>query len=398
MNKESALAGIRVIDFSRVLAGPYCSMLLSDFGADVIKIESRQGDDTRQWGPPFLEGESAYYLSVNRNKRSISIDLKNKVGVELAFQLTKKADILIENFKVGGMKKFGLDYETVFQANPKIIYCSITGYGQNGPRSEQTGYDFIIQAQAGIMSITGQIDGPPTKTGVAIVDVTAGMYANQAILAALHYRDKTGIGQYIDISLFDSQLGWLVNVAENYLVTGTEPKRYGNAHPNIVPYQTFKTLDGHIALAVGNDRQFQVFCLQIGRVDLWNNELFKTNPLRVANREKLIPEIQSEFMKKITSEWLKLFLGMEIPIGPINDIPKAFKDPQSEAREMVQHIGRKTGKEVPQIGPVAKLSTTPAKIYSAPPKLGEHTREILENELGISNAEIDLFFDQQIVF
>ncbi|MEI6289882.1 MAG: CoA transferase [Chloroflexota bacterium] len=398
MNQQSALSGIKVLDFSRVLAGPYCSMLLADFGADVIKIESQDGDDTRQWGPPFLDGESAYYLSVNRNKRSISIDLKNKLGAEIGLQLAGKADILIENFKVGGMKKFGLDYDHVVQVNPKIIFCSITGYGQNGPRSEQTGYDFIIQAQAGIMSITGPVDGTPTKTGVAIVDVTAGMFANQAILAALYHRQVTGIGQYIDISLFDSQLGWLVNTAENYLVSGNAPKRYGNAHPNIVPYETFQTLDGHIALAVGNDRQFKLFCMQIGRADLAESELYKTNPLRVANRNSLIEEIQFEFMKKKTNVWLTAFSGIDVPIGSINDIPSALLDPQSHARDMVQYVSRKDGQKVPQIGPVAKLHATPSKIFSAPPKLGEHTREILELDLGYSTREIQMLIDQKVVF
>ncbi len=373
-------------------------MLLADFGADVIKIESQDGDDTRQWGPPFLDGESAYYLSVNRNKRSISIDLKNKLGAEIGLQLAGKADILIENFKVGGMKKFGLDYDHVVQVNPKIIFCSITGYGQNGPRSEQTGYDFIIQAQAGIMSITGPVDGTPTKTGVAIVDVTAGMFANQAILAALYHRQVTGIGQYIDISLFDSQLGWLVNTAENYLVSGNAPKRYGNAHPNIVPYETFQTLDGHIALAVGNDRQFKLFCMQIGRADLAESELYKTNPLRVANRNSLIEEIQFEFMKKKTNVWLTAFSGIDVPIGSINDIPSALLDPQSHARDMVQYVSRKDGQKVPQIGPVAKLHATPSKIFSAPPKLGEHTREILELDLGYSTREIQMLIDQKVVF
>ncbi|HEY5902370.1 MAG TPA: CoA transferase, partial [Anaerolineales bacterium] len=286
---DAALAGLRVLDFSRVLAGPYCTMLLADFGAQVIKVESPAGDDTRQWGPPWLDGESAYFLSVNRSKRSIVLDLKKPAGLEIARRLAARADVLVENFKAGAMAGFGLDYASLSRTNPGLIYCSITGYGQDGPCRSLAGYDFIIQAESGLMSITGPVEGPPYKVGVAIVDITAGMFASHAILAALHHRDQSGRGQYIDVSLFDSQLGWLANVAQNYLVSGQAPRRYGNAHANIVPYEVFQTLDGWLALGVGNDRQFQSLCELAGRLDLWADTRFQTNPGRVVHRLDLIP-------------------------------------------------------------------------------------------------------------
>ena len=394
---QSALADVRVLDFSRVLAGPYCSMLLADFGADVIKVESLQGDDTRQWGPPWQEGESAYYLSINRNKRGMVLDLKTPRGQDIAHQLANMADVVIENFKVGGMLKFNLDYNSLFRTNPGLIYCSISGYGQTGPKSLLTGYDFIIQAEAGIMSITGQVDGEPVKVGVAIVDVTAGMYASQAILAALHHREKTGEGQYIDIALFDSQLGWLVNVAQNYLVSNSPPKRYGNAHANIVPYQAFQTADGYIALAVGNDRQYQALCEVFQRPDLWHDPRFQTNPGRVEHRDVLIPLLQIVFLTESTDNWLGKLEKRDIPAGPINDIPSALQDPQVAIRGMIKEVKRKEGQVIRMLGPVAHLSKTPALVNSAPPRLGEHTREILEIELGLSAIEIDNLVREKVI-
>ncbi len=394
---NSALDGIRVLDFSRVLAGPYCSMLLADFGADVIKIESFTGDDTRQWGPPWQDGESAYYLSTNRNKRSLTLNLKHPDGVTIARELANKADIVIENFKVGGMAGFGLDYDLLSKTNPGLIYCSISGYGQTGPKRLQTGYDFVIQAEAGIMSITGPVNGEPYKVGVAIVDVTAGLYASHAILAALHHRQVTGQGQFIDVALFDSQLGWLVNVAQNYLVSGTAPRRFGNAHPNIVPYEIFQTADGYLALAVGNDRQYQSLCEAAQCIELWDDVRFKTNPERVANRELLIPFLQSVFISRTTSEWLALLGRLGIPSGPINDIPTALNDPQVEARQMLQEVKREDGQSVRLVGPVAKLSKTPAQIRSVPPRLGEHSREILEQELNLTRDEIDRLVSEKVI-
>ncbi len=395
--QSAALAGLRVVDFSRVLAGPYCTMLLADFGAHVIKVESLSGDDTRQWGPPWLEGESAYYLSINRNKRSLALDLKHPKGQEIACRLANKADVLVENFKVGGMKKFGLDYESLRQTNPGLIYCSITGYGQNGPNQALPGYDFIIQAEGGVMSITGPEEGPPYKVGVAIVDVTAGMYASHAILAALHHREKSGQGQYIDVALFDAQLGWLVNVAQNYLVSGKAPKRYGNAHANIVPYEVFQTSDGYLALGVGNDRQYKLLCDLANRPDLWDDERFQTNPGRVTHRRELIPLWQAVFRSRPTAAWIAALRELGIPAGPINDIPSALRHPQTAARQMVQEVKRADGSPVELVGPVAKLSRTPARIASPPPRLGEHTREILQEELGFSAQEVEALLREKAI-
>ncbi len=372
-------------------------MLLADFGAEVIKVESLEGDDTRQWGPPWLDGESAYYLSVNRNKRSIALDLKHPRGLEIARRLSEKADVLVENFKVGGMAKFGLDYGTLSKINPRLIYCSVTGYGQNGPYRDHAGYDFIIQAEGGLMSITGPADGEPHKVGVAIVDITAGMYASHAILAALYHREKTGEGQFIDIALFDSQLGWLANVGQNYLVSQKPPRRYGNAHANIVPYQTFQTADGYLALGVGNDRQYQALCNAAHRLDLWNDARFQTNPERVAHRGELIPLLQEVFRARTTSDWIDLLTQLGIPVGPINDIPTALNHPQAAARQMIQEVQRADGQPVKMIAPVAKLSKTPANIFTAPPKLGEHTREILERELNFSAHEIEKMIQEKII-
>lgn len=394
---NSALSGIRILDFSRVLAGPYCTMLLGDFGAEVIKIESPDGDDTRQWGPPWLDGESAYYLSVNRNKRSITLDLKNPRGQEIARHLAEKADVLVENFKVSGMAKFGLDYDTLSKTNPGLIYCSITGYGQNGPYQSLAGYDFIIQAEGGLMSITGPVDGLPYKVGVAIVDITAGMYASHAILAALHHREKTGEGQFIDVALFDSQLGWLANVGQNYLVSEKPPQRYGNAHANIVPYEVFRTSDGYLVLGVGNDRQYQILCGVANRPDLWNDERFQTNPGRITHRRELIPLLQAVFLAQTTSEWIASLSKLGIPVGPINDIPSALSHPQAAARHMVQEVKRADGSAVKMVGPVAKLSGTPAQIFAPPPTLGEHTRQILEQELDLSPFEIESLQKEKVI-
>ncbi|HEU0292011.1 MAG TPA: CaiB/BaiF CoA-transferase family protein [Anaerolineales bacterium] len=393
----SALSGVRVLDFSRVLAGPYCTMLLADFGAQVIKIESLEGDETRQWGPPWLEGESAYYLSVNRNKRSLTLDLKNPHARSISRRLAEKADVLVENFKAGSMARFGLDYESLCKTNPGLIYCSITGYGQTGPYQSLPGYDFIIQAEGGLMSITGPRDGTPYKVGVAIVDITAGMYASHAILAALHHREKTGEGQFIDVSLFDSQLGWLANVGQNYLVSEKAPERYGNAHANIVPYEIFETADGYLALGVGNDRQYQMLCEAIKRPDLWADERFQTNPGRVTHRHELVPLLQDVFRARSTTEWIASLTKLGIPVGPINDIPSALSHPQAIARQMVQDVKRADGLPMKMVGPVAKLSKTPAGIHAPPPRLGEHTREILEQELHLSSREIHELKEQKVV-
>jgi crotonobetainyl-CoA:carnitine CoA-transferase CaiB-like acyl-CoA transferase len=395
---NAALAGLRIVDLSRVLAGPYCTMLLADLGADVIKIEHPiGGDDTRQWGPPWLNGQSAYYLSVNRNKRSMTLNLKHPRGQVLARRLISMADVLVENFKVGAMEQYGLDYAAVSRENPRLVYCSITGYGQTGPDRDRAGYDFIIQAEGGVMSITGPSEGPAYKVGVAIVDITAGLYASQAILAALHYRERTGRGQYIDVALLDAQVAWLANVAQNYMVSGEPPRRYGNAHPNIVPYETFETADGYLALGVGNDRQYQRLCELAGRPDLWADVRFRTNADRVTHRAELIPLLQEVFRTRPTADWIEALNAAGIPIGPINDVPAVFRHPQVIAREMRQTIEHPLVGTIPQLGPVAKLSETPASIYRPPPLLGEHTRAILRDELDCTEEEIAHLQQEQVI-
>jgi formyl-CoA transferase len=386
----AALDGIRVIDFSRVLAGPYCTMMLGDLGAEVIKVEQPGiGDGTRQWGPPWVGEESAYFLSTNRNKKSVTIDLKHSEGQRLARELIASADILVENFRPGTAAKLGLDYETISAESPSLIYCSITGYGQNGPYRERSGYDFMIQAQGGILSITGPEEGPPSKVGVAIVDITAGLYASSAILAALFHRKESGEGQQIDIALLDAQVGWLANVAHNYFATGTVPGRYGNAHANIVPYETFPTSDGYLAVAVGTDAQFERLCSALDREDLGKDSRYQTNADRVEHRDSLVPELQNEFIQRTAVEWIELLLGYRIPVGPVNDIPTVLNDPQVRAREMIQEIEHSSLGVIQQLGPVPKLSRTPARVRKAPPTLGEDTESVLLNDLGRSAAEIE---------
>lgn len=393
-----ALDGIRVIDFTRVLAGPYCTMMLGDLGAEVIKVEQPgSGDGTRQWGPPWVGEESAYFLSTNRNKKSITLNLKHEEGQRLAHELIASADVLVENFRPGTTAKLGLDYEKLTAEHPSLIYCSITGYGKNGPYSERSGYDFMIQAQGGLLSITGPEDGPPSKVGVAIVDITAGLHATSAILAALYHEKKTGEGQHIDIALFDTQVGWLANVAHNYFATGAPPKRYGNAHPNIVPYETFSTSDGYVAVAVGTDAQFDRLCTAVGRTDLGQDSRYRTNADRVEHRDTLVPELQEVFRQQAASEWIDLLLEHRIPVGPVNDIPTVLNDPQVLAREMVLEVEHSSLGPIQQLGPVPKLSRTPARVRKAPPTLGEDTESVLLNELGCSPADIKTLREQAVI-
>ncbi len=389
---------MRVLDLSRVLAGPFCTQLLGDMGAEVIKIEQPgKGDDTRQWGPPWFHGESAYYLSCNRNKKSVTINLKHKTGQDLIRRLAGRADVVVENFKVGALRKYGLDYESLRALNARLVYCSITGYGQTGPYRNLSGYDFIVQAQGGIMSITGEAEGEPCKVGVAIGDIMAGMYAANAILAALMQRERSGEGQYIDIALLDSQVSWLANVAMNYLVSHEPPKRYGNAHPNLVPYQPFATQDGHIAIGVGNDEQFRRLCSQLQREDLWQSDAYRTNALRVAHREELIAELQNEFFKQPTGAWLQLLAQAEIPAGRINTVAEVLHDTHVREREMVQRISHASGEFVPLLGPVAKFSATPSAIRLPPPLLGQHTEEVLRDLLGVSADEVKMLRREEVV-
>ncbi|MGA7730685.1 MAG: CoA transferase [Chloroflexia bacterium] len=371
------LDGIRVADFSRVLAGPYCTMMMGDLGADVVKVESPEGDDTRRWGPPYQGGESAYYLSCNRNKRSVVLDLGSEEGREWARALAARSDVLVENFRLGAMERWGLGYEQLAEDDPSLVYCSISGYGRTGTDAGLPGYDYVIQGAGGIMSVTGEPDGSPTKVGVAIVDLTAGMFALSAILAALRVRDMTGRGQKIDISLFDSHLAWLANVGSNYLLSGETPARYGNGHPNIVPYQTFKAEDGWLVLAVGNDQQWTRFCQAVGRPDFISDERWVTNEARVHNRDTLVPILEELIASKSVEAWLMLLKEAKVPAGPVNTVDRALNDPRARARGMVQEV------EHPGIGPVRMvasplhLEATPPVIRRHPPMLGEHTEEIL---------------------
>ena len=383
------LTDLLVLDLSRVLAGPYCTMMLADLGAEVIKVEvPGQGDDTRQWGPPFVGGEAAYYLSVNRNKKSLTLNLKSERGREILRQLAHRADVLVENFRVGTMDEWGLGYEALQEMNPRLIYCAITGYGQTGPYRRRPGYDFIIQAEGGIMSITGPIEGPPMKVGVAIVDITAGLYAGMAILAALHERERSGQGQYIDIALLDAQVAWLANVGSNYLASGQRPDRYGNAHPNIVPYEPFPTSDGWIAVGVGNDRQWRQLCATAGWEDLAADLRFASNPQRVENRAALVPMLQERFRQRSTEEWRTMLLKDGIPCAPINAIDQVFADPQVLARGMCVALPHPTAGTVRMAGSPLKLSRTPVRLDRAPPLLGQHTDEILRAHLDYTDQEV----------
>lgn len=385
----SLLAGLRVLDLSRVLAGPYCTMVLADYGADVVKVEEPgSGDGTRGWGPPWVGDQSAYFLTANRNKRSLTVDLKTTAGQQIVQQLALCSDVVVENFKVGDAARLGVDYATLAARNPRLVYCSITGYGQTGPAREQAGYDFVVQAQGGIMSITGPVEGEACKVGVAIADITAGLFAATAILAALHERATSGQGQWIDIALLDAQIAWLANVAQNYLVTGEPPRRYGNAHPSIVPYETFATADGHLALAIGTDEQFRKFCQAAGVPALAEEERFRTNQARVEHRSVLVPSLQALLRTRSTAAWLALCAEQKVPAGPINDIPAALADPQVRARGMVQEVEHPSVGRIALLGPVAKFERTPATVRSAPPPLGFHTEEVLAELLGYTASQI----------
>jgi formyl-CoA transferase len=383
------LSGVRVLDLSRVLAGPFCTMLLGDLGAEVIKVERPGGgDDTREWGPPFAAGESAYYLCVNRNKKSVALDLKSPKGIAAVRALSARSDVVLENFRVGVADKLGLGYEALAQGNPGLVYCSITGYGQTGPYRDLPGYDFILQAMSGLMSVTGEPAGEPMKLGVATVDLTAGMYAAVAILAALRSRDATGRGQRIDLALMDSALSWLANVGGNYLVSGDVPGRFGNAHATIVPYQVFRSKDGYLAVGIGNDRQYRTFCEIAGAPELSSDERFSTNPARVRNREALVPLLERVFAKRPTAEWIEHLWTGGIPAGPINTVDRALEDPNTVARGMVVGMPHPTAGSVRLVGSPMKFSATPVEYRQAPPLLGEHTEEVLRDVLGMPPEEI----------
>jgi formyl-CoA transferase len=392
------LTDLLVLDLSRVLAGPFVTMMLADLGAEVIKVERPDGgDDTRQWGPPWAGGESAYYLSINRNKKSITLNLKTDKGREILRELAGRADVLVENWRAGTMEDWGLGYEALRGFNPGLIYCSITGYGQTGPCCDRPGYDFIIQAEGGVMSITGPAEGPPMKVGVAIVDLTAGMFAAISILAALHERERSGQGQYIDMALLDAQVAWLANVGSNYLVSGQRPGRYGNAHPNIVPYEPFATADGWIAVGVGNDRQWQLLCALAGWADLAADERFATNPQRVEHRDILVPILQKRFQARASDEWRADLLAAAIPCGSMNYIDQVFSDAQVLARDMLVELPHPTAGSIRLVGSPLKLSRTPVRIVEPPPLLGQHTQAVLSEYLGYTPADINHWRDEGVI-
>ena len=394
-----ALEDLKVLDLSRVLAMPYCSMMLGDLGAEIIRVERPGvGDETRHWGPPWAGEQSAYYLCTNRNKKSITVDLKKKDGQEIIRRLARRSDILLENFLPGNLAEMNLGYEDIKAINPGIIYASVTGYGQYGPYRNLPGFDFIMQAQGGLMSIIGESDGPPMKVGVAIVDITAGLFACSTILAALHHREKSGTGQYIDIALLDAQVAWLANQASNYLVSGKVPRRSGNAHPNIVPYETFKAKDGvYLALGVGNDNQWKKFC-KLARIEsLADDPRYVTNPKRVENRKELVSFLQDLFFKKTSEEWLKLLGEAEIPCGPINTIDRVLSDPQILAREMVVEMEHPAVGKFKLVGSPMKLSETPVQYRTPPPLLGEHTEEVLRDILKYDQAKISRLREDKVI-
>jgi crotonobetainyl-CoA:carnitine CoA-transferase CaiB-like acyl-CoA transferase len=375
------LHGIRVLDLSRVLAGPYCTMVLGDLGADVIKVESPEGDETRAWGPPFAGGESAYYLCVNRNKRDIVLNFKTEEGRQILHELVKRSDVLVENFRPGTLARFALDFDSVAVINPNLIYCSITGFGQTGPLRDKPGYDFMIQGMGGLMSTTGEPEGEPMKVGVAVADLFAGQNAAIAILAALQARAQTGRGQHLDLSLFDSQVAMLANVASNFLTSGNLPKRYGNAHANIVPYQSFQASDAWFVVAVGNDKQYEKLCQGIGKGELAQDPRFAGNAGRVENRDELLALLKPVFLTRTSGEWLSMLETAGIPCGPINTLDKVFSMPQVKAREMVIHMGHPEIEDLRLVGSPLKFSDTPVDYKLPPPRLGEHTEEILKELL-----------------
>ncbi|QYD70206.1 CoA transferase [Paraburkholderia edwinii] len=404
-----ALSHIRVLDLSRVLAGPWCAQTLADFGADVIKIERPgAGDDTRQWGPPYLKTpdgadtrEAAYYLAANRNKRSVTVDIATAEGQRIVRELAAQSDVVLENYKVGQLKRYGLDYESLRAVKPDLIYCSVTGFGQTGPYAQRAGYDFIVQGLGGFMSITGERDGEPgggpQKAGVAIADLMTGMYATVAVLTALAHRDRTGAGQYIDMALLDVQVAMLANMNSNFLASGTPPARWGNAHPNIVPYQTFQTSDGWIIVAVGNDGQFRKFVEAGGRAQLADDERFATNPARVRNRETLVPLLAAMVRERGKREWIEALEAAQVPCGPINDLREVFDNEQVIARGMQIDLPHPSGSTVKLVRNPINMTETPPQAVAHPPTLGEHTEDVLRSVLGYDDARIAALRAQQVV-
>ena len=405
--RPAPLTGIRVLDLTRVLAGPWCTQNLADLGAEVIKIERPgAGDDTRAWGPPYLKDEAgndtteaAYYLSANRNKMSVALDIASPRGAELVRELALQSDILVENFKVGGLKKYGLDYESLKAINPRLIYCSITGFGQTGPYASRPGYDFMIQGMGGLMSITGERDdlpgGGPQKAGVAVADLMTGMYSTVGILAALLERANSGLGQHIDMALLDCQVSMMANQNLNFMTSGVAPQRAGNAHQNLVPYQVFAAADGHLIVAVGNDSQFRNYCGAIGLPELSADPRFSTNPQRVKNRTELVPLLAERMATGARDHWLAALEAVGVPAGPINTLDQVYEDPHVQARQMKRELPHPAAGKVPMAASPLKFSDSPVEYRRPPPMLGEHTAQVLAEKLGLSAEDIQALAQSQ---
>lgn len=401
----SPLSNIRVLDMSRILAGPWAGQLLGDYGADVVKIEMPlSGDDTRHWGPPWLDGkeggESAYFLSANRNKRSVTVNISMAAGQQVIRDLAKQADVLLENFKVGTLARYGLGPDDLLAVNPKLIYCSISAFGQSGSRSQEPGYDAMIQASAGLMSVTGaagDADSGPQKVGVAISDIMAGMYATTAVLAALNSRVATGQGQHIDVPLYDSQVAWLANQSMNFLIGGKTPVRMGTAHPNLVPYQVFATRDGSLMLTVGNDRQFADCCAVLGVPELAQDARFSDMSHRISHREQLVALLAAKFKERDTADWLHALQDGGVPAGAVNDIAEVLTNQHAVERELVHRMRNSQGAEIPFVTNPVEFRNTPVTYRTAPPLLGEHTREVLEQWLGYSDEQIQALQEEDVL-
>ena len=393
-----ALEGIRVLDLTRALAGPFCTLMLGDYGADVIKIEiPGSGDDTRHWGPPFIGEESAYFLSINRSKRSLTLNLREQQAKEIFLKLAEESDVVVENFTPGVMGRFGLDYDAVREANAKIIYCSISGFGQDGPYRDRPAYDQIMQGVTGLMSITGEPDGEPQKIGIAVTDIGAGMWSAFAIMAALRHREQQGEGHYIDVSIMDAQISWLTYQAGYYFANGKPPQRMGAAHPTLVPYQAFMCQDGkYVNVAVGSERIWERFCRAIHRDDLKDNPKFATNGDRVRSRSTLVPLLQEHFLTRPVEEWVADLHAATVPCGPINDLADVFSDPQVLARRMYLEIPHPTLGSIKQTGLPIKFSVTPGRMQRHPPLLGEHNGEILA-ALGYTEDDIHRMKEESII-
>lgn len=392
------LEDIRVLDLSRAMAGPYCTMMLGDLGADVIKVElPGSGDESRSWGPPFVgkpygpyPGESAYFISINRNKLSVTVNLKNAEGQDIIRRLAAISDVLVENYRTGVLDKMGLGYEDLHALNPRLVYCSISGYGRTGPFAERPGYDAILQAEGGIMSISGPIEGPPSRVGISIIDISTGMFSATAILAALRARDMTGEGQWVDMSLLDSDVALLANIASNYLIGGVTPRSYGNAHPNLTPYGAFRACDRWFVLGVANDRQWGLLCQVIGHPELKDDPRFIANSDRLTNRDALTNITSEVFITRHADEWLAELEQAGIPCGPINTVPEVFDNPQAQARDLALTVEHSTAGPIKVPGFPYRLSQTPAQVHLPPPLLGEHTEKVLTELLGYSPEQVSL--------